>query len=71
MTSGLRSVVQPPLTMVPVGNVSTSWENLSHPRKASLGVPSPVGRKVFAATTRSNRPVCSATRRRPMRPPQS
>ena len=48
--------MQPPLTMPRrLGNVSTSWENLSHPRKASLGVPSPVGRKVFAATTRSNR----------------
>ena len=27
MTSGARSVVQPPLMMNPVGNVSTSWEN--------------------------------------------
>ncbi len=38
---------------------------------ASLGAASPVGRNVFAATTRAKRSGVSPTMRRPRRPPQS
>ena len=47
---------------------STARRNCHHTSGMST---SPVGRPVFAATTPANRSGCSATRRSPIRPPQS
>ncbi len=57
--------------MKPVGKTSTSWEKRCQLKNASPGETSPVGRNVFAATTRAKRSGCSPTSRNPMSPPQS
>ena len=38
-------LAQPPWTMPPVGNTSTSWENFCQAKKASPGLVSPVGQE--------------------------
>ena len=63
--------MQPLLTMNPTGKSSTVCEKRCHARNASPGGVSPVGRNVFAATTRAKRSGCSPTRRSPTSPPQS
>ena len=66
-----RSVVQPPFTIRPTGNCSDVLGELLPGEERLAGSRSPVGRNVLAATTRAKRSGCSATRRRPMSPPQS
>ena len=71
ITSSLRSVVHPPLMIRPIGISGTSCENFCQARNASPGFPSPVGRKVLAATTPAKRSGWAATSRSPSSPPQS
>ena len=71
ITSGARSLRQPPFTILPTSKFGVSCENFCQARNASPGCRSPVGRNVFAATTWANRSGCSATSRSPISPPQS
>ena len=52
------------------GRAGTVWLKFSQASKAGLA-PDPVGRPVFDTTTAANRSGNAATRRRPIRPPQS
>ena len=53
MHTGERSVAQPPLTMLPMGNAGDSRENFCHARNASLSLPSPSGRPVLPTMPRA------------------
>ena len=68
-----RSVAQPPLTMPPTwkSGVVLARTRCQREERVARRSRSPVGRNVLAATTRAKRSGCSATRRRPMSPPQS
>jgi hypothetical protein len=57
-------------TISPIGNTGTVWLKFSHCLKPSV-MPVPTGRPVFATITRAKRSGKAATRRRPIRPPQS
>ncbi len=70
-TSSVVPRTQPAATSRPMSSTSAFSTALRNIHQISGMSKSPVGRPVFAATTRANRSGCSATSRSPSSPPQS